>query len=79
MSNAKDVEDMANCLLRHGFIVELQQRGDGYAILLPLDGNYFNIAEALDALRYWQDVIGATNMALGKKYPQRILQGNDGL
>ena len=45
-------------LLRiHGFVLEIQKRDNAYAVVLPLDGNYVDIDDAVEALDYWQGIV----------------------
>jgi hypothetical protein len=45
-------------LLRiHGFVIEIQKRADAYAVVLPLDGNYVDIDDAIEALDYFNGIV----------------------
>ena len=45
-------------LLRiHGFVLEIQKRDNAYAVVLPLDGNYVDIDDAVEALDYWTGIV----------------------
>ena len=44
-------------LMSHGFVLEVEQRDNGYAIVLPLDGNYVEIDDAIEALDYWTGIL----------------------
>jgi len=48
-------------LHQHGFQLELQERGGGYAIVLPIDGNYMNLEDAQSMFYYWQNVCNVIN------------------
>ena len=48
-------------LHQHAYSPELQERGGGYAIVLPIDGNYMNKHEAEAMLSYWQNVCNVIN------------------
>jgi DUF438 domain-containing protein len=45
-------------LLRiHGYVLEIQQRDNAYAVVLPLDGNYVDIDDAVEALDYFSGIV----------------------
>ncbi len=44
-------------LVTHGFVLEIEERDNGYAVVLPLDGNYVNIDDAVEALDYWTGIV----------------------
>jgi hypothetical protein len=50
----------------HGFALELHERVDGgYGIVMPIDGNYFDLTEAYDQLDYWTSVVQNIDEKLG--------------
>lgn len=53
-------------LRRKGFALEVHERTDGgYAIMMPIDGNYFDLETALDQLHYFRRILKDLDDRLG--------------
>jgi hypothetical protein len=53
-------------LRHHGFPLEVHERtSGGYAIMLPIDGNYFDLETALDQLHWYRRLLKELDDRLG--------------
>lgn len=53
-------------LRRKGYPLEVHERTEGgYAIMMPVDGNYFDLEAALDQLHYFRRILKDLDDRLG--------------
>jgi DUF438 domain-containing protein len=50
---------LVKLLRSHGYVLEIQQRDNAYAVVLPLDGNYVDVDDAVEALDYFSGIVSA--------------------